>query len=85
MGLRASACCSTCLRICLLHVCCHQLLSDAELSAVGRFRELTSLTLNSEDGVMPGKPLVLCQQRSSMNAKCQLASLHACMAGSMMA
>lgn len=34
---------------------CLQLLSDAELSAVGRFKELTALTLNSEDGVMPGE------------------------------
>lgn len=41
-----------CLVLC---VCPVQLLSDAELSAVGRFPELTNLTLNSEDGVMPGE------------------------------
>lgn len=38
----------------VLHVCL-QLLSDAELAAVSRFLHLTSLTLNSEDGVMPGR------------------------------
>ena len=31
------------------------LAADAELAAVGRFTHLTSLTLNSEDGVMPGR------------------------------